>query len=156
MADHDEHSVRSRPTQPQWAAVLDSMHIPKDAGEHRDALIRMMLHIPADWGRSVDCDAGWFGLLADLDADLAHLDPEYILQAVRQKYGGLRYYAEPSVPDAAIRDAFHERIDAAERESMSICERCAHPGILHERGDWLRTLCPECAQSLGYPPAQQA
>lgn len=156
MTDHDEHPEPTPPDDPDWSAILDSMHVPKDAGEHRDALIRMLLHIPEGWGRWVGCEAGWFGLLAELDADLVRLDREYILQQVKEKYGGLRYYAETSVPDAAIRDAFHERIDDAERASRSVCERCARPGFLHERSDWLRTLCPDCSQPLGFQPAQQA
>ena len=115
--------------------ILNALHVPKDAGEHADALRGMLLRIPDGWGRWIRCDRGWYPLLVELDEQLRGLFPKYELHQVKEKYGGLRYYwesdedvhdpddPEPPIPergrsDAELahweqaHDAWCERLDA--------------------------------------------
>ncbi len=73
---------------------LNAMHLPKDAGEHADALRGMLVRIPDGWGRWISCDRGWYPLLVELDEQLRTLLPNYVINQVKEKYGGLRYYWE--------------------------------------------------------------
>jgi hypothetical protein len=75
--------------------ILNAMHVPEDAGEHEDALIGMLARIPDGWGRWIRCDRGWYPLLVELDEQLGALLPNYELNQVKEKFGGLRYYWEP-------------------------------------------------------------
>ena len=73
---------------------LNALHVPEDAGEHADALRGMLVRIPDGWGRWIRCDRGWYPLLVELDEQLRALLPNYELDQVKEKYGGLRYYWE--------------------------------------------------------------
>jgi hypothetical protein len=72
--------------------ILNAIHAPDDAGEHADALRRMLARIPDGWGRWISCSRGWYPLIVELDEHLAALFPEYQLEQVKEKYGGLRFY----------------------------------------------------------------
>lgn len=131
-------------TDEEMRRIRDSLHVPDDAGEHEDALIAMMLRIPDNWGRWIGCDAGWFPLITDLDQQLAALDPNYELHQCKEKVGGLRYYAHTDLTGEAA-DEFDSLIDAAERQSFAICERCGQPGAMAITATrWLKTLCDDC------------
>lgn len=132
--------------------VRDSLHIPEDAGECREALTALLRRIPNGWGRWISCDAGWYPLVTGLDAQLAELDPEYELHQVKEKFGALRYYAHTASSNDEIQSAFWARIDEAEKRSEVICERCGWSATGCRLGSWLKTLCPSCATDLGYSP----
>jgi hypothetical protein len=63
--------------------ILDSLHIPADAGEFRDALAAILHRIPDNWGRWISCDAGWYALITRLDAALSALDPDYQIHQIK-------------------------------------------------------------------------
>jgi len=129
--------------------LLNSLHIPKDAGEYEEALSLMLRRIPDGWGRWIGCQAGWYPLIVKLDQDLAAIDPEYELNQVKEKFGTLRYYIELSDtararPDASERA--NELIAEAERASATICEQCGQPGSAKKTaGGWYKTLCDTCS-----------
>lgn len=55
---------------------------------------------PADESRAwFECDDGWGTLIAELETKLKRLSPDYTISQVKEKFGGLRYYANPG--DAA-------------------------------------------------------
>lgn len=130
--------------------VRDSLHLPSDAGSYREALIAILLRIPERWGRWVSCDAGWYPLLAALDAGLAALDPDYVLHQAKEKFATLRYYAHTE--NDAVRAEFDALIAEAERRSATICERCGAEGSLSTGPQYgrIKTLCPSCRAVLGY------
>ena len=73
---------------------------------------------------------GWGGLVEEAYEALP--DGATIAQ-IKEKFGGLRVYAYPSV----------EAITAIEARSETVCEDCGAPGKLRERW-WIRTLCDDC------------
>lgn len=77
------------------ARIRDSVHVPDDAGEHEEGLRRIMTRIPDGWGRWISCDKGWYGILTGLDKELSRFAPGYEVHQVKEKYGGLSYYAAP-------------------------------------------------------------
>lgn len=84
--------------------VPDEIEVPEDAGEYADALAAILRRIPEHWGRWLSIDAGWYPIIARLDAQLATLDPDYELHQVKEKFGGLRYYTHTEIevtPDAS-------------------------------------------------------
>jgi len=98
--------------------------------------------------------AGWRPLIADLEVKLRALVPDYKVSQVKEKFGGLRYYANPGNVDEETSNQFYALIRVAEAESEVTCECCGQPGRLLARGGrgWYKTLCPRCAEQLGFEP----
>ena len=138
--------------------ILDSVHVPEDAGEFEEALTRILLRIPDGWGRWIRCSRGWYPLIVQLDEELAAIDPDYELHQVKEKYGGLRYYiSESTDPDVAER--MSALIEDAEDTSVRVCEGCGADGVLCvSKGGWYRTMCPGCqaGSDRGYRPVRDA
>ncbi|MFV8172484.1 MULTISPECIES: hypothetical protein [Mycolicibacterium] len=129
----------------------DKLHVPDDAGEHRDGLIAIMRRIPPNWGRWISCDRGWYPIICELDAALAELDPAYEVHQVKEKFAGLRFYYRAS--DQAHADAMHALVREAETRCAATCEMCGQPGTPHTNSRyWMKTLCPSCATTQGYSP----
>lgn len=128
-------------------AVRDAIHIPKDAGDLAPALEAILRRIPDGWGRWISMSKGWYPIVVGLDRRLAELDPGYTLHQVKEKFGGLRYYFEPSEsasPDtiAAMRAAVEE----AEAVADHTCEECGvDDAVLRDERMYWQTLCEECA-----------
>ncbi len=131
--------------------LLNAIHIPDDAGEFAPALEAMLRRIPDGWGRMVGCDRGWYPLVAELDHDLARLDPSYVVLQVKEKWGVLRLYFETAPEVTAAMQAL---VDRATEASRGICELCGEGGMLME--DYLRvkTLCPRCGLAEGLLPVE--
>lgn len=82
---------------------------------------------------------GWWPIIRALEADLDKIDPDYELQQVKEKFGGLRYYASTKV---ATFDALHARIAEAEAEADLTCEVCGTTEEVTTEGPrWIKTLC---------------
>jgi len=73
---------------------IDAIYIPEDAGDYAEALKKIMLKIPAGWGRWISCGKGWYPLIIQLDQKLEDLVPGYEVNQVKEKFGTLRYYFE--------------------------------------------------------------
>ena len=73
---------------------LDTIRVPEDAGEYLAGIRQILGRIPDRWGRQLRCQKGWYGILVELDKKLAKLDPDYVVLQAKEKFGGLRYYAE--------------------------------------------------------------
>lgn len=72
--------------------MLNTIYVPENAGDHADALRRILERIPERWGRWISCDKGWYPLVIELDCKLAEIFPDYELHQVKEKFGTLRYY----------------------------------------------------------------
>lgn len=132
-------------------ALLDKIHVPKDAHGFEDGLRAIMRRIPDGWGRWVSCSRGWYPIVIQLDRDLAAIDPEYELHQCKEKFAGLRYYYRAS---ESVTESDQQRMDAlvdeAEERCEATCEQCGEPGHRYSsRHGWLRTLCAACAAAEG-------
>lgn len=87
---------------------------------------------------------GWQPLIEKLNRDLLALDPDYRIDQIKEKFGGLRYYwtASEDLPDDPWLAMDHLVADA-ERLSETTCESCGAPGELRGAG-WLVTQCDAC------------
>lgn len=86
---------------------------------------------------------GWKDLVLKTDRMLAHMDPNYKINQVKEKFGGLRYYfeTEKTGVEAEIMNAI---TNYAENRSYHICETCGKFGELREERAWIVTLCDTC------------
>lgn len=101
----------------------------------------ILARIPERWGKYLSIDEGWYGIVFELDKQLAALDPDYTIAQVKEKFGGLRYYLEDIKPEA--RDRAYKLIEEAEAKASRTCEICGQPGTLNTKKMWYRTLCQE-------------
>lgn len=89
-----------------------------------------------------ECSDGWFELIYKLCEDIKKLNPpeNFEVIQVKEKFGGLRFYADNGTSE------IYERIHQAEQDSYTICENCGAPaaGAKRIRG-WVSTLCEHCA-----------
>lgn len=137
-------------------ALLNKIHMPRDAEGFEDGLRAIMVRIPDGWGRWISCSRGWYPIIIQLDHDLAAIDPDYELHQVKEKLGGLRYYFGVSEGTSkADRQRMRELVREAEDRCEVACEMCGEPGVRHTTPHgWLRTLCSSCAATSekGYEP----
>lgn len=90
------------------------------------------------WG--VDVGDGWFNLIHKLCTDIKALNPpeSFKWEQIKEKFGGLRAYCSGAT------DKIYDLIDAAEKESYTICEECGTKENVTTSGGWLKTLCEKC------------
>lgn len=93
--------------------------------------------------RTLSIGEGWLPIVERLDRDLRAIYPDYRVQQVKEKFGGLRFYARTSGDG----ELFQARIREAEAEAKRTCEVCGASGTnrVNPRG-WWRTVCNEHAQ----------
>ena len=92
------------------------------------------------WG--ISTGDGWFNLIRELCVKLDKNNQarkergQPVIEAtqVKEKFGGLRFYATNLDEHASV------AIQEAEEESIRICEVCGEPGKPGGRG-WIKTLC---------------
>lgn len=80
---------------------------------------------------------GWYDVVVELDRQLAKLYPYYIIDQIKEKFGGLRYYVSD------VGEEGYKLIDEAERKCEKICEVCGKPGKKVSPRGWLRVRCEE-------------
>ena len=92
---------------------------------------------------------GWQKIIEDTDNMLAYIDPDYEIHQIKEKFGTLRYYFG-TTKTGFDREIMYTIASNAEYRSGNLCEQCAGFGELRKSGNWLKTLCDECASELGY------
>lgn len=91
----------------------------------------------------IDCGDGWYHLLRELCREIAAVyeaagSPVDIkVKQVKEKYGMLRFYYCPQIPQ------IDEIVDRYEEQSSCVCDVCGRPGCLHTDLRWHQTLCEE-------------
>ena len=105
------------------------------------AIQRVLARFSRGWPAALECSEGWYPLIIETDAKLSALDPNYTIEQIKEKFGGLRYYFSFSddVSDEA-RAAGWDIEEESERKSFEICEYCGEPGKPRS-GGWVKTLC---------------
>ena len=101
--------------------------------------------VPEYW-KSIDVDEGWYQIVVDCDKELTAIDPHYQIFQIKEKFGGLRYYFQPSQSDTS--KAMNEVVSKYEAIASRTCEATGGPGVLMKSiGGWRKTLNPEYAAS---------
>lgn len=101
------------------------------------------------WG--MECGDGWYELIDRLCNKLVSLNSTVVALQVKEKFGGLRFYAHFVADELKKKnDKMWELIDKAEEESLTICEECGDVGRLSTNGHWLKTLCKKHCQEKDY------
>lgn len=76
------------------------------------------------------------------DAVIPKEVPQVIVDQIKEKFGGLRFYYQGG--DDYIRGL----VSMAESWASKTCEQCGAPGVIR-RGGWIRTLCDDHAKNRG-------
>lgn len=88
---------------------------------------------------------GWQDIIETCHKALRESCPDYKPTQIKEKFGGLRFYAT-GVP---YTDAAYQAIADAERASEVTCEECGLPGKVQSVRGWWRCLCEgDYAQAL--------
>lgn len=85
---------------------------------------------------------GWMPLVFDTHKKLSEIDSNYLVYQIKEKFGGLRYYAEPIHPENT--ELFISIIGDAETKSFSVCELCSQHAQVQKDKYLFRTLCVDC------------
>lgn len=106
---------------------------------------------------------GWDWIIEKIDNNLSTLDSKYEIHQVKQKYGTLRFYYEPSENvSSEIREVMNSVVELGEILSAATCEECGNCSLYGtkdfkqdhsvklrtERKYYWRTLCDSCNSSL--------
>jgi hypothetical protein len=93
---------------------------------------------------------GWKDIVLEADAMLVHIDPDYEIHQIKEKFGTLRYYFGSNKKLGEIEsDIMYAIVGYAEAKSSRTCERCGSYGEIRD-GNYIRTLCDKCAIEAGY------
>ena len=88
------------------------------------------------------CGDGWVPLIDDLISDLKDAGWVFEIDQIKEKFGGLRFYIGEARNATSPDHLIHDRIHAAEAQSMKTCEVCGEPGQCGGHGTgWMLTLC---------------
>lgn len=69
---------------------------------------------------------GRYNLVRELDAKIAKIYPNYVVDQIKEKFGSLRYYIG-AVPEEHCKEIY-ALINEAEAKSLKICEICGQSG----------------------------
>jgi len=94
------------------------------------------------WSRTIDCESGWHAIIAAIDAELRKIDPDYTVQQIKEKFGGLRYYFKTKTGRWV---EMNEIVHRYEQDAWLTCEVSGGPGVLMVKQGWYRTLDPSIA-----------
>lgn len=83
---------------------------------------------------------GWYQILFDLCAELQAISDktgeQIVATQIKEKFGGLRFYANNADQDQ------YKLISKAEHLADKTCEVCGAPGLARNTS-WIKTLCSE-------------
>jgi hypothetical protein len=103
-----------------------------------------------------ECGDGWRDLIETAagritDALAAAPSGSVTIVQTKEKFGTLRLYWHGKDLSSAAEHAIEDAVALAEARSGCTCEVCGRPGVLHARGDWLATACPDHARGEPVP-----
>ncbi len=78
---------------------------------------------------------GWYDIIRELDKQIAELYPEYVVNQVKEKFGGLRYYID-DIPDEVHADVY-DFINEAYMKANVSCDVCGAPGKIGNVSEWM-------------------
>lgn len=81
---------------------------------------------PPDVEAAIYCGYGWAEIIKECDDALFREDPNYAVVQIKEKFGGLRFYFNPS--DMTKYVQLCRIIAGIEEKAFSICEQCGADG----------------------------
>jgi hypothetical protein len=94
---------------------------------------------------------GWKDIVLKADEMFAHIDPNYQIFQIKEKFGTLRYYFGSTHEYDSIEYSIMRAIEVwAERRSESTCESCGKYGELRTERYWIVTLCDTCNEERAH------
>jgi len=88
---------------------------------------------------------GWKDIVLKADEMLAHIDPDYQIFQIKEKFGTLRYYFGSNHDFDSVEYDIMRAIEVwAEQRSQWTCESCGKFGELRTDRYWIVTLCDTC------------
>ena len=99
--------------------------------------------------------SGWYPLIERLAEKLEPMIVKFeaehpndepaskFISDIKEKYGGLRFYADAYIFNDERDIAWDKAINDAEDEAEVTCEKCGKPGQSRP-GGWILTLCNKC------------
>ena len=90
----------------------------------------------------VSTNPGWYPMVEKLLLDIRALpkdDGIVRINQIKEKFGGLRVYAEVS-GSGDFKERVRGMIEQAERTAYRTCEFCSNPGVLGT-AEWMRVTC---------------
>jgi len=120
--------------------------------ETQIALERIKKKITPGYSYSIDVGPGWYQIVIDCDRELSAIDPDYTVQQIKEKYGGLRYYFSRSKSNA-YDETFKKMCDVVDKyEDLAsrTCEVTGGPGVLMVSSGWYKTVDPNSEHSEGF------
>ena len=138
-----------------------------DSGEYEEDIRKILNRIPRPWGQTINCDIGWYKLLAEINNKLSLLYPDYEVYQVKEKFGTLRYYFGVNTHGDEITEDENDRlamlesimsnvVSCFENRSAHVCEWCGEFGEMRVSNGWYKTLCKDCAKKLNYSTEEVA
>lgn len=119
--------------------------------QNTETILDLLSNFHPDYRISLDIQPGWIPLIVSLHRKILALVDNYLLYQIKEKFGGLRFYAEPVFNSSYTPDSkqlniaiFSQLISSAETQSLNICEVCSRPGTLISRNHWYKTRCNDC------------
>ena len=102
----------------------------------------------------LECGDGWKNIIDYTHEKLKYIDPDYKINQIKEKFGGLRYYFDSSIYYGTIAyDIMNDIVKAAELEASYTCELCGVRGL--SKGVETRvhsglyyTYCKECSDKM--------
>jgi hypothetical protein len=117
-----------------------------------DSILNILSRFDPNYRLSLDIRPGWIPLILSLHYKILSLVDDYLIYQIKEKFGTLRYYAEPRIPNGYspenkhhILTIFNHLIQSAENDSAQICELCSRPGTLFSENSWYKTRCNDCS-----------
>ena len=90
-------------------------------------------------------EPGWLHVIEKLDDELSAIDPDYTIDQIKQKFGGLRYY----FTSEHHLEELYQLVVTAERQCWKTCENCGvTDGVTTNKQGCVRTYCEECRREL--------
>jgi len=126
------------------APLLSPKMVVEDVDIYSLAIDRIAERLKPYCGFSIP--RGWYPIVFELDQRLREIDPDYYLSQAKEKFGTLRYYANPSSGEVDS-EKFYNIVDEYEAATEAICQNCGEPAKLRTIRGWDVVLCDGCLES---------
>jgi hypothetical protein len=109
----------------------------------RPTLARLRQELPWQVGvPQLEIGPGWARLVSDLARELGDIAPGYVVIQVKEKFGGLRFYAiQPPESGERSLARFQQAIRDAEDRAEVTCDECGDEGNMVLSDHWYRVRC---------------